>query len=229
MNASSPVVAVFVKTPGRSPIKTRLARGLGTAPVESIYRASLACVAEAVDAAELARRWAVAEADCVDRTPWTDAPCIAQPSGDLGARMAGVYRALRRDHPAVLLVGADLPQLDPALLSRAVDWLTSPERHAIGPARDGGFWLYGSSARDPTAGWPGLPYSRAETAERFRAAIDAPPTSWLELPQRTDLDESADIASVVEELDALDAPTPAQQRMRECLERLARLGKDGAA
>lgn len=217
MTSAGAIVAIFVKTPGRSPVKTRLASDLGAGGAEAIYRRSLRCVTEAVDASGLARCWAVAEAGACDRSPWTDAPCIAQPDGDLGTRMADVYRKLRASHPAVLLLGADLPQLDPGLLQRASAWLAKPDRHVMGPAADGGFWLYGSSAADPAARWAGLPYSRPETAGRFRAAIAAPDAAWLELPRRTDLDERADIPRVIEELDALASPMPSQQSMRSTL------------
>lgn len=214
------IVAIFVKTPGRSPIKTRLAQDLGSDLAESLYLESLAGVVEAVDASGLDRCWAVAEPPACGQPPWNDAPCLAQADGDLGARMAGVYRSLRGRHAAVLLIGGDLPQLDPQLMKQAAAWLGTPDRHVIGPASDGGFWLYGSSAEDPTRLWSGLPYSRRETAARFRSAIDAPPLKWLELPQRTDLDERRDLPRVVEELAALHAPTPAQRRIRELLARV---------
>ena len=214
----TPVVAIFVKTPGRSPIKTRLARDLGQRAAESIYRDCVACVRTAVDASGLPYVWAVAERDAADRPPWDHAPCQAQPDGNLGERMAGVFEALRARAPGVLLIGGDLPQLDPAALRAASDWIGTPNRHVIGPAADGGFWLYGSSATDPTVGWPGLPYSRPETAAHFRAAIGGPVGTWLELPMRTDLDESTDLAAVRAELAALDEPSPAQQRFHDRLQ-----------
>ena len=211
------VVAIFVKTPGRSSIKTRLARDIGQHRAESIYRDSLACVVEAVEAAGLARTWAVAESEACGRPPWDDAPCVAQPPGDLGARMAGVFRRLRETYASVLLVGADLPQLDPDHLALAVEWLDARDRHVLGPATDGGFWLYGSSAADPTRGWSGLPYSRPETAQRFRQAVDAPASAWQDLPQRTDLDEITDVPPVLIQLEALGQPTSAQRAMPQRL------------
>lgn len=218
------VVAVFVKTPGRSALKTRLAESLEVVDdvetAESLYRDSLDCVREAIDASGLARTWAVAETDATGNELWSDAPTLAQPAGDLGARMAGIYRALKERFPAVVLVGGDLPQLSPGDLRDAAEWLETPDRHAIGPARDGGFWLYGSSAENPTARWPGLPYSRRETAERFRSAIDAPAERWLELPTRTDLDDRGDLAGVANELERLEAPTASQRRLAERLRRL---------
>ncbi len=217
-----PVVAIFVKTPGRSPIKTRLARDLGAERAESLYRDAVDCVRESVDRAGLPRAWAVTEPKAADRAPWTDAPCQPQPPGDLGTRMAGVFVALRARAPAVLLIGGDLPQIEPALLVRAADWLGVPDRHVLGPAADGGFWLYGSSATDPTSGWPDLRYSRPDTAAHFRAAIGGAAKAWLELPTRTDLDEATDLAAVDDELAALTDPGPAQRRFRDRLQGIIR-------
>lgn len=217
-DGSRPVVAIFVKTPGLSPIKTRLARDLGAHAAESIYLDCVASVRSAVGASGLPCVWAVAEAEAAGRPPWNDAPCQPQPGGNLGERMAGVFRALRARAPGVLLIGGDLPQLDPAALRTAATWLGTPDRHVIGPAADGGFWLFGSSAADPSTGWPALPYSRADTAARFRAAVGGPAEAWLELPERTDLDEARDLAAVRRELVLLDAPTAAQQRFRDRLQ-----------
>lgn len=212
-----PVVAIFVKTPGLSPIKTRLAEGLGRARAESLYRDSVDCVREAVDGSGLPRVWAVAEAEAFDRPPWDDAPCQLQPEGNLGDRMAGIFLELRARSPGVLLVGGDLPQLDPDALRKAANWLGAPDRHVIGPAADGGFWLYGSSAKHPTDHWPELPYSQEDTASRFRQAIGGPSDRWLDLVEATDLDEIDDLRAVRAELAALAAPTPAQRRLLDRL------------
>lgn len=213
-----PVVAIFVKTPGHSPIKTRLAEDLGQEQAVSLYRDSVDCARESVDAAGLARVWAVAEADAVDRRPWDDAPCGTQSTGNLGDRMAGIFLELRHRAPGVLLVGGDLPQLDPEALRKAADWLSEPDRHVIGPATDGGFWLYGSSSENPTEQWPKLPYSRHDTARHFREAIGGPAGAWRDLDRATDLDDVGDLVAVRNELAALAAPTPAQRRFLDRLD-----------
>lgn len=211
------VVAIFVKTPGRSPIKTRLAEDLGHLQAESLYRDSVDCVREAVDTAGLPRVWAVAEADAVDQHPWDNAPCRIQAPGDLGVRMAGIFLELRHRAPGVLLVGGDLPQLDPDALRKAADWLSEPDRHVIGPATDGGFWLYGSSSEDPTEQWSEVAYSQHDTARHFREAIGGPAGAWRELDRATDLDHVGDLVAVRDELTALAEPTPAQRRLLDRL------------
>jgi glycosyltransferase A (GT-A) superfamily protein (DUF2064 family) len=212
------VVAIFVKTPGHSPIKTRLAEDLGPDRAGSLYLDCLDCVREAVDASGLPRVWAVAEGEAIGHALWDDAPSVLQPDGNLGDRMAGIFLELRTRAPGVLLIGGDLPQLDPIAIRKAADWLDAPDRHVIGPAADGGFWLYGSTADNPTARWPSLVYSRSDTARRFRDAIGGPVEAWQDLESATDLDQVDDLAVVRAELAALIAPTPAQRRFLDRLD-----------
>jgi glycosyltransferase A (GT-A) superfamily protein (DUF2064 family) len=45
-------LAIFVKTPGLSPVKTRLAEGIGQARAEAFYRLAVDAVAEVALATE---------------------------------------------------------------------------------------------------------------------------------------------------------------------------------
>ncbi len=66
-------VAIFAKTPGLTPAKTRLAAGAGPAIAESFYLRALeiteqvACTAAAADLG-LTPCWAVAEREAIGRT-----------------------------------------------------------------------------------------------------------------------------------------------------------------
>jgi len=217
-------VAIFVKTPGRSPIKTRLAESLGRSQAEACYRLSAQCVAESVADAGLIAYWAVAEEDQPGASFWDGFPRIAQGEGSLGRRMAQVHSDLVARHGAAILVGGDLPQIRPSELRQAGDWLASDApRQSLGAARDGGFWLYGSNRKHSAKAWESVPYSTAETADRFVAAIGV--GEWQMLPTRTDLDRDADLEPVLHELRALDPAGRSQRQMIEwlerCLERVA--------
>ncbi|MCA1780504.1 MAG: DUF2064 domain-containing protein, partial [Xanthomonadaceae bacterium] len=114
MNAA---VAIFVKTPGLSPIKTRLGKHAGQAIAEEWHRRAAACVAHSARQTGLPTYWAVAEPEAVDHALWRELPRLVQPSGSLGRRMADIYSELQRRHGSAILVGADLPQLQPRHLS----------------------------------------------------------------------------------------------------------------
>ncbi|NHA13492.1 DUF2064 domain-containing protein [Thioalkalivibrio sp. XN279] len=208
--------AIFVKTPGLSPLKTRLAAAIGTAAATAWYRAAAAATGAVTQrVATLAPYWAVAEDPAASGSAWPGLPLLAQGAGDLGARMGRVHTMLVERHGAGLLLGADTPQLDPAVLARAAAWLDDPAPHLVmGPARDGGFWLIGANRLLDETAWTEAPCGTAETAAGFRAAM-AGAGAWLELPPLTDVDERADLAPMLAELAQLAAPLPAQQLLAD--------------
>ncbi len=165
-------IAVFVKTSSLSPVKTRLAAALGPETALEVYRASVACVQGSVTQATrlsaLQPYWAVAEPEGVDA--WGEWPVLVQPAGDLGSRMAGIYRALREHHRGALLLGADAPAVTPWLISEACAALGGGPARVIAPADDGGFVLFGANI-DLDDDWSAVPYGAANTAARFIEAV----------------------------------------------------------
>lgn len=212
-------IAVFVKTPGLSPVKTRLAATIGADAALAVWRGCLecvhACVEEAAARVDLQPYWAVAEAD--GATHWRCWPVLLQPPGELGARMAGIHRQLRARHRGALLLGADAPALDPAVLVAACDVLAGAPARALAPARDGGFVLYGSNVDHDGDDWSGVPYGAPDTATRFLAAVGAA-LPLARLPPQQDLDTLDDVRALL-----ASAPQgAAQARLWELLAELAR-------
>ena len=169
-------LAIFVKTPGYSPIKTRLAADCGRAYAEAWYRRAAAAVASVARIAAVRERitvyWAVAEHAAMARGAWPDLPELDQGEGGLGQRIARVHAALVATHGAGMLIGADAPQLSAGLLGEAVAWLRqSGPRLSLGPARDGGFWLFGGNVAPPVDAWQQVRYSTRETARDLRVAL----------------------------------------------------------
>jgi hypothetical protein len=112
-----------------------------------------------------------------------------------------------------VLLGADAPQLAVGALDDALAWCAAAEaRQAIGPANDGGFWLYGGNRAAPYALWEAVAYSRSDTAERFRVAFAAH-GACLVVPPLTDVDHGGDLPALARELAVLAAPLPAQRRL----------------
>ncbi|NOX73555.1 MAG: glycosyltransferase [Alphaproteobacteria bacterium] len=65
---------------------------------------------------------------------------IAQGQGDLGARMAWVFRSFPSG--PVVIIGADIPAIEPYHIARAFRALGDHDA-VFGPADDGGYWLIG--------------------------------------------------------------------------------------
>lgn len=205
-------LAIFVKTPGHSPLKTRLAQAIGQDAAEAFHGHAAAAVADVVMRAQatmpgLVAYWAVAETEALDAPIWRGLPCIAQGDGDLGARMRSVCETLRERHGRAVLIGADAPQLRADDLLAACAALDSHD-HALGPSEDGGFWLFATRIAVPDAAWSDTPWSQADTAARFLDALgDA---SVATLRRLCDVDTVDDIAGLAEALCILSTPIPAQ-------------------
>lgn len=207
-------LGIFVKTPALSPVKTRLWPAIGQEQATQLFElsadATRSVVARATALCDLHAYWAVAEAAAVHEDRWAGLPTIAQGAGGLGERMAQVYKQLRRDHHAAILIGADSPQLLAGALEAAVAWLDVIEpRLVIGPAEDGGFWLFGGNVQLPNAAWIEPQYSRGDTANAFRAGMDKH-GSWLTLTSLRDLDRADDLHPVSSALAELVDPTEQQ-------------------
>ncbi|SDE12038.1 TIGR04282 family arsenosugar biosynthesis glycosyltransferase [Aquimonas voraii] len=216
----SGALALFVKTPGLSPVKTRLAQSIGEARAQALYLACADAVSELLQrfARESGVRcyWAIAEDDPLAIAFWAARGGLdwrGQGEGGLGTRMARVHHRLVREHGFGILVGADTPQLRLADLHRAADWLRPAQsRQVWGPAEDGGFWLYGGSRTAPVVLWESVRYSQPRTGSEFHTAL-ADYGDWLDLPTLCDLDTVEDLAALADALRVLPEPLPAQRRV----------------
>lgn len=217
--------AIFVKTPGLSPVKTRLAAGIGAAAAEAWYQRAAAAVAAALQRVPgLTVYWALAE-PLADAAPaWPGLPQLEQGEGELGERMGRVHAALLQRHDYALLAGADAPQLDPAQLELAAAWLSGDAaRLVMGPALDGGFWLLGANRHPAPEDWLRSPCGRTDTARGFRAAM-ARHGDWRLLQWLTDVDQAGDLEAMLREFSRLANPLPEQLALADCTRALPRQG-----
>ena len=212
---SSCAVAVFVKTPGHSPVKSRLAAITGASFAGELYRRCVLATGSVVEAAAadgtITPYWAVAEAEAVGE--WAGFDNVAQGEGGLGERMGRVYAALLERHPAVVLIGADSPQLEAADLLAAASRLDrSPPLIVLGPALDGGFWLMGGNCPLPMTEWRAVPYRREDTRERFVDRVRGH-ASLINLRPLSDVDDVDDLAPLVAGLEDIERPTREQSAL----------------
>ncbi len=213
----SGALAIFVKTPGLSAVKSRLAAEWGEHLAVDWYRQAANAVASVARVARdrhgVSAYWAVAEAELDAFDAWPGLPVIAQAEGDLGTRMARVHAELVAQHGFGLLLGADSPQLTPELLGDAAQWLAAPTpRLVLGPAHDGGFWLFGGNVAPPLPMWTEVAYSSSDTAQQLRRTM-RDQGEWLTFPTMTDVDHMSDLGAVRTALHALPDPTREQQAL----------------
>lgn len=164
---------IFAKPPRIGVSKTRLAKGLGSTAARRIAAFSLArTIRAAVQSGYRVQVYVAPDSECrsaAARSRFGGLEMRPQGSGGLTERLTRGFEAA--PNGPVLFIGADAPDVSAARLRRAVALLG--RRDAVfGPARDGGFWLFGLHKRPcnkaPFHGvrWSG-PHAMQDVRERL--------------------------------------------------------------
>ena len=200
-------IGIFAKTPGLSPIKTRLAREIGETAALDFYRLSLRATEAVVHAAStqdprIVPYWAIAEP--APRSEFWSTFNHSQrllhqvsegeESASLGQRLDNVYHRLLSTHGSVILLGTDSPLVSSEELVQAALCIREKPGFAIAPAADGGFIHFSGSLAIPRPLWLQVTYSA--------------PTTWRELVEAITplhaLGKSCTILSEGVDVDTLD-------------------------
>lgn len=182
-------IAVFVKTPGVTPIKTRLATSIGVDKAESFYKESLDFTQDRLlqlNGDVFFPHWAITEQEGLMSEMWTTFPALLQSMGSLGARIHSVYSTLIKSYDSVFLMGSDSPHLPIEYYMRAYNDLFHND-FVIGPTSDGGFYLFGGNQSIPQEVWLSTPYSVETTYEILTEKLRGMGRLSL-LPQLFDVD-----------------------------------------
>lgn len=117
---------------------------------------------------------------------------LPQGNGDLGERMArAAGDVIAAGARAVVIIGADCPALDAALIGRALNALRT-NRVVFGPARDGGYYLAGLTAPAPQL-FEGIPWGSSQVLTASVARARQIGVEPFLLPELSDVDEPADL------------------------------------
>jgi uncharacterized protein len=213
-------IAIFVKTPGLSPVKTRLAQTMGKDVAEKFYflftRAALEMVQEAsliadrVLGFDLCPFWAVAEEEGLQKEIWADLPSVSQGTGTLGERLDHVYKDLSSEFSSIFLMGADSPQLEPELIIDALGKVQETD-FVLGRAEDGGFYILGGRKKIPSVAWRNVSYSVSATAKDLKKEL-LQLGSLSELPQSFDVDEEKDLIALLKHLEVTEGSLKGSKR-----------------
>lgn len=195
-------LAVFVKTPSLSPIKTRLARDIGKAEAEEFYIHSVSALRSSVESLvsmhpNITPFFAVAEQQGLEFPLWQGWRVLNQGDGDLGKKLNNVYDQLISEFDSVLIIGSDSPQVGCSDLEVAFQTINdSSERGSpalvVGPAKDGGFYLVGSSRKLPKKLWTDVRYS-TENAGKDLIDLGLKLGEVITLPEEIDVDTVEDL------------------------------------
>jgi len=162
-------LAIFVKTPLLSPVKTRLAKDFGEQRAIDFYKLSVKAVESVVRLSLVHPFWAFAEEKGVSH--WTSFDSMYQGPGGLGDRLHFVYSKLIKNFDSVILIGADAPQITLSMIDGAIKILERENDFVLGPAGDGGFYLFGGRLQIEKRIWLEVPYSVESTSKRLETLL----------------------------------------------------------
>ena len=184
---------VFVKAPRPGSVKTRIAEALGAKAAAAIYRILAERVlANLAGLREVELRFAPDDA-LPEIAPWLRRGWRACPQGegDLGVRLQRAFAdAFAAGARRVVVIGSDCPEVGAADIREAWQALAGADV-ALGPARDGGYWLIGLAQPQPRL-FTDMPWS---TAGVFRQTVERAGALGLRvarLRQLADVDTAAD-------------------------------------
>ncbi len=218
MSATRDRLILFTRFPEPGTTKTRLIPVLGPEGAAEFQRRLTERAARAAAAAR-SRRGLVLEirhsgGSQTGMRQWLGEEFSYRPQGQggLGTRMEACFRAaFEEGAERAVLVGADIPALSPAILTRAFDVLDHYDL-VFGPAADGGYYLVGATAAGlrrsnaflgPDITW-GAPDVLVRTLRRVR---DAHLTCTL-LETLADVDGPADLPAALRALGGRRDPPP---------------------
>jgi rSAM/selenodomain-associated transferase 1 len=149
MNSQSDnCVLLFVKSPARGQVKTRLAAHIGSEAALRLYESFVLDMLTLLNTLNLPVRICFDPADTEKQFKrWLGGQYsyVAQTGRDLGERMKNAFvHSINEGFEKVALIGSDIPDLPGEFLREAFDALESNDA-VIGPSRDGGYYLIGFS------------------------------------------------------------------------------------
>ena len=143
-------LVIFARTPQAGHVKRRLGAEIGMREAARFYRRILDAQIRRMVCDPRWTVWLFVTPDTTLGHPaWHLVPVARrkpQRQGDLGRRMKLPFTTL----PAgpMVLVGSDIPAMRPSHIARAFALLGTQDL-VFGPARDGGFWLFGTRRVKP--------------------------------------------------------------------------------
>jgi len=204
-------LAIFVKTPGISPVKTRLAQSIGKRDAEFFFHLCIKVLEQfAQDVYSISRGniqpfWAIGEEGGVSHKLWQKLPRIYTGPGEMGNRLFHVYSTLLKDYEAVILVGADSPHIKTSLIIHIHERLLRKHKFILGPTLDGGFYLFAGRAPIEKKYWFRVKYSTNNTSHELIQSLQ-PLGKTFKLDFLVDVDGLGDLTTLLSEMEKSQSP-----------------------
>ena len=136
-------VVIFARAPRYGRIKTRLAKDIGKQAALRFYQRNLEKLIHKMRQGPWQLHVAVAAQQDITHPAFKQLSVIAQPQGNLGARMRHVLHHFRSSR--CVIIGSDIPDISREHINTAFKILVDSDV-VLGPSEDGGYWLIGSGS-----------------------------------------------------------------------------------
>lgn len=203
--SSNGALAIFVKTPGLSPIKTRLATSIGPVLTLDFYQMAVKALKEVMtklkeEIPNVELYFAVAELEGLESPMWAGFPTLWQGEGSLGTKLSRVYDQLLEKHSFVSFMGADSPHLSFSQIYKAILTVENSKNtdFTIGKTDDGGFYFFGGGTPIPKSSWEKVEFSTSTTAKDLMEEFGSI-ANFRELPNSFDIDTIEDLRRYAQE------------------------------
>lgn len=216
------IISTFVKDPRQVPIKTRL--NLPQKLKEDLFKASaLSCMTEYLALSQVNTNWSfkwhtIAENESSMFWPIDSANCIFQTihrPGELGKSLEKEYKVCKRDFTNVVFIGGDCPLISREIFQKTYA-LLEEHQFVLGPATDGGFYLFAGNIELPEGIWASVDYSKKTTKEDLKVKLKSY-GSVAELDVLDDFDEVKDLSNVFKKLQNKDRLNVHQEKFKVLL------------
>jgi len=194
-------IVLFVKSPAKGQVKTRLAVEIGEEAAVRLYRCFVEDVVSTVEKLEVDLRLYFYPAE--DKALFMNwlgeqKSYIAQKGNDLGERLKNAFaNTFGQGFSKVVVIGSDSPDLPASFLRQAFEELDLNDA-VVGPASDGGYYLIGFSADSFTPEvFDGIAWSTSAVFNQTQRRLEAHGLSVHLLPQWHDVDTRPDLERLI--------------------------------
>ena len=195
-------VILFVRSPERGRVKSRLAAAMGEKMALELYKGFVLDIIETLRQGCYPLRiffYPRESKDRIEKWMGKDFAYVSQQGSDIGERMGNAFvQSFSEGSEQLVLIGSDIPDLTNSIINRAFSSLHKGDA-VLGPASDGGYYLIGFKATSflPDV-FHGIHWSTSsvyrETMEIFRHSKYRVHT----LPQWNDVDTLDDLRTLFE-------------------------------
>ncbi|HEX2532764.1 MAG TPA: TIGR04282 family arsenosugar biosynthesis glycosyltransferase, partial [Chitinophagaceae bacterium] len=188
----SPALLLFVRTPERGKVKTRLAAAIGADGALAVYEQLLAHT-HAVTRNLAAAKYVFYSEAVAPEDRWNEGyHKRLQATGDLGQRMHAAFREVfAQGHNRVCIIGSDCFELQVPIIEKAFALLETSDV-VVGPARDGGYYLLGLK-KEVKELFTGIDWSTEKVRAQTLARVQSLGLTYALLPELTDVDTVDDM------------------------------------